>query len=310
MRKAWSAIYAERHASDEPNPLASAIANAGAALAAEGKMPEAEALIREAVGVDPSAARVHSMLGILLSEQGRLPEAASELQTAKRLSFRETEARTELGFVLLKLGREEEALVELRDVLRVDRRAPRPYVGVGMILARRNRVPEAISALRTAIAVDPTYGPAQLELAGVLDTVGQPAEAWAAAERAHDLGEDVPSALWQRLADKVPTAPPLPPTCAGAPGPAIDLDRPDAASRAYVTKVRSASGPPRLPRVAGEARRGGRAAVERTARWAGGSPSWRGGGRAARGSATGTPWPAAGWPSRSLPSRPTCRSRR
>ena len=101
-----------------------------------------------------------------------------------------------------------------------------------MILARRNRVPEAISALRTAIAVDPTYGPAQLELAGVLDTVGQPARAWAAAERAHDLGEDVPSALWQRLADKVPTAPPLPPTCAGAPGPAIDLDRPDAASRA------------------------------------------------------------------------------
>src|SRR5258708_2510260 len=74
MRKAWSTIYAEGHASDEPNPLAGAIANAGAALAAEGKMPEAEALIREAVGVDPSAARVHSMLGLLLSEQGRPAE--------------------------------------------------------------------------------------------------------------------------------------------------------------------------------------------------------------------------------------------
>ncbi len=238
MRQAWSAIYAEGHASDEPNPLAGAIANAGAALAAEGKMPEAEALIREAAAVDPSAARVHSMLGLLLSGQGRLPEAVSELQTAKRLSFRETEARTELGFVLLKLGREEEALVELRDVLRVDRRAPRSYVGVGMILARRNRMPEAISAFRTAIAVDPKHGPAQLELAGALDTVGQPAEAWAAAERAHDLGEDVPAAVWLRLAEKLPTAPPLPPACAGAPGPAIDLDRPDPASRTYVTKVR------------------------------------------------------------------------
>jgi len=263
MRKAWTTIYAEGHASDEPNPLAGAIANAGAALAAEGKMPEAEALIREAVGVDPSAARVHSMLGLLLSEQGRLPEAASELQTAKRLSFRETEARTELGFVLLKLGREEEALVELRDVLRVERRAPRAYVGVGMILARRNRVPEAISALRTAIAVDPTYGPAQLELAGVLDRVGQPAEAWAAAERAHDLGEEVPSALWQRLVDKVPTAPPLPPTCAGAPGPAIDLDRPDAVSRAYVTKVRERIQAHHVyPRVAGEARQAGELQIE------------------------------------------------
>lgn len=263
IRQTWSAIYAEGHASDEPNPLAGAIANAGSVLAAEGKMPEAEALFREAAAVDPSAARTHTMLGFFLSGQGRLPEAVRELEAAKRLSFRETEARTELGFVLLKLGREEEALVELRDVLRIDRRETRAYVGVGVILARRNRVPEAISALRTAIAVDPKYGPAQLELAGVLDTVGQPAEAWAAAERAHDLGEDVPSALWQRLADKVPTAPPLPPTCAGAPGPAIDLDRPDAASRGYVTKVRERIQAHHVyPRVAGEARQAGELQIE------------------------------------------------
>src|SRR5207244_669106 len=82
---------------------------------AEGKPREAEALLREAAVADPSAARVHTMLGFLLSGQGRLPEALRELETAKRLSFRETEARTELGFVLLKLGREDEALTELRD---------------------------------------------------------------------------------------------------------------------------------------------------------------------------------------------------
>ncbi|HTI57134.1 MAG TPA: TonB family protein [Verrucomicrobiae bacterium] len=86
--------------------------------------------------------------------------------------------------------------------------------------------------------MDPKYGPAQLELAGALDTVGQPAEGWAAAEHAHDLGEDVPAALWQRLADKVPTAPPLPPRCGDAAGPATDLDHPDSTSRAYVTSVR------------------------------------------------------------------------
>jgi len=123
-------------------------------------------------------------------------------------------------------------------VLRVDRRAPRPYVGVGMILVRRNRVPEAIGAFRGAIAVDPKHGPAELELAAALHTVGQPAEAWAAAARAHDLGEDVPAALWQRLAEKLPAAPPLPPPCGDAAGPAIDLDRPDSSSRAYVAQVR------------------------------------------------------------------------
>ena len=263
MRRAWSAIYAEGHASDEPNPLAGAIANAASAPSAEGRPQEAEALLREAVAIDPGAARVHTMLGLLLSREGRLPEAATELQTAKRLSFRETEARTELGFVLLELGREEEALVELRDVLRVDRRAPRPYVGVGMILARRNRVPEAIAAFRGALSVDPKYGPAQLELAAALDSAGQPAEGWAAAERAHDLGEDVPAALWQRLGDKVPSAPPLPPRCGDAAGPAIDLDRPDSTSRAYVTSVRERIRAHHVyPRPAAERRQGGELQVE------------------------------------------------
>jgi TonB family protein len=136
-------------------------------------------------------------------------------------------------------------------------------VGVGTILARRNRLPEAISAFRSAIAVDPKYGPAELALAAALDTTGPPIEAWAAAERAHDLGEDVPAALWQRLADKVPGAPPLPPTCSATAGPAIDLERPDPASREYVTKVRERIQAHRAyPRLAGQSRQGGEVQIE------------------------------------------------
>ena len=132
-----------------------------------------------------------------------------------------------------------------------------------MILARRSRPAEAIHAFRAAIAADPKYGPAHLELAAVLDSVGQPGDGWAAAERAHDLGEDVPPALWQRLAEKTPTAPPLPPTCTGAAGPAIDLDRPDSASRAYVTKVRERIRAHHVyPRVAGEDGQGGELQIE------------------------------------------------
>jgi Metallo-peptidase family M12 len=102
QRRAWMAIYAEGHASDEPNPLAGAIANAGEALVVAGKEREGEGLLQEAAALDPKAPRVHTMLGFLYSSQGRLPDAVRELQTAKGLSFRETEARTELGFVLLR----------------------------------------------------------------------------------------------------------------------------------------------------------------------------------------------------------------
>jgi Flp pilus assembly protein TadD len=71
------------------------------------------ALLREAIAMDPTAARPRTLLGFLFLRQGQLEDAARELDAAKRINFREVEARTELGFVLLRLGREEEALVEL-----------------------------------------------------------------------------------------------------------------------------------------------------------------------------------------------------
>ena len=163
--------------------------------------------------------------------------------------------------MLLRLGREEEALVELRDVLRIDRRAPRAYVGIGMILAKRERTGEAITAFQNAIQVDPTHGPAYLRLAEVLDRIGRPVEAWSAAEQAHDRGEDVAPAFWQQLTEKLPSAPPLPPTCADAAGATVDLDNPDSAHRGYIARVRERVRAHMIyPRAAGERGHRGRAA--------------------------------------------------
>jgi TonB family protein len=237
-RRAWSAIYAEGHKRGEPNPLAGALAGAASDLGRKGQTEEALAMLREAVAMDPTAARTRTIMGYLFLRQGRLEEAARELDAAKRIDFREVEARTELGFVLLQLGREEEALVELRDVLRIDRRAPRAFVGIGMILARRERTGEAITAFQNAIQVDPKHGPAYLRLAEALDRIGRPIEAWSAAEQAHDRGEDVAPAFWQQLTEKLPSAPPLPPPCAEPSGPTVDLDDPEPAHGGYIARVR------------------------------------------------------------------------
>jgi TonB family protein len=111
--------------------------------------------------------------------------------------------------------------------------------------------------------VDPGYGPAHLELAVALDGVGQSPEAWPAAARAHDLGEDVPADLWRRLAEKVPGVPPLPPPCAGAAAPAVDLDRPPADLREYVTRIRDRIRAHRAyPREALDRRQGGDLQIE------------------------------------------------
>ncbi|HKA64009.1 MAG TPA: TonB family protein [Methylomirabilota bacterium] len=237
-RRAWSAIYAEGHARLEPNPLASAVANVGWEFAGAGRTEEGLDLLHEAVAIDPTAARPHTMLGAVYSAQGRLPEAIRELETAKGLDFRETDARVELGYVLLRLGREDEALAELRDALRVDRESVRAHVGVGTILSGRNRMPEAIASLTYAIQLDAKYGPAHLRLAEALDKVGRPAEAWASAERAHGLGEQVPADLWQRLAGRLPAAPPWPPACADSAEAVIDLEKPEPSYREYAARIR------------------------------------------------------------------------
>ena len=262
-RRAWSAIYAEGHKRGEPNPLAGALSGAAADLGRSGRTEEALALLREAMAMDPTAARTRTIMGYLFLRQGRLEEAAREFDAAKTIDFRETEARTELGFVLLRLGREEEALVELRDVLRIDRRSPRAYVGIGMILAKRERTGEAVTAFQNAIQVDATYGPAYLRLAEALDRIGRPVEAWSAAEQAHDRGEDVAPALWQQLTEQVPSAPPLPPPCADAAGAMIDLDNPDPAHRGYIARVRERVQAHMVyPRGAGERGIGGELQVE------------------------------------------------
>jgi tetratricopeptide (TPR) repeat protein len=153
-RRAWSAIYAEGHARNEPNPLAAALANAGQDLLRSGKMAEGEAALHEAIKIDSSHAGSHTVLGFLYSRRGLLEDAARELRTAKALDFRQVEARTELGFVLLRLGKDEEALSEFREALRVDPRLVRAHVGLGMTLALRDRIDDAISEYSEAIRLD------------------------------------------------------------------------------------------------------------------------------------------------------------
>jgi len=154
-RRAWTAIYAEGHARDEPSPLAGALADVGFTFFQSGKLDEGEAALREAARIDPSFAAPHTGLGVLFSHRGQLEDALRELQAAKALDFRQLEARAELGRVLIRLGRDEDALLEFREVLRVDPRFAPARADLGMMLARRGRLDEAIGEYDEAIRLEP-----------------------------------------------------------------------------------------------------------------------------------------------------------
>lgn len=256
-RRAWNAIYAEGHARVEPNPLAGAIAGAGYRLVRSGRGDEGEALLQEALALDPGGARIHSLLGYVYLGRGRLEDAVRELKIAKGLDFREVDARTELGFALMRLNRDDEALVELRDVLRIQSRSPRAYVGVGTILAKRGRIAEALTAFDSALRVDPANGPAYLQKALTLEGVGRHDEAVRAAGEAQKLGEKIPVAL---LAPSPAAA--IPPQTA-CPGERVLLDEESSSHQAYLDVVRSRIRANWVyPRTQGERRIGGELRIE------------------------------------------------
>jgi tetratricopeptide (TPR) repeat protein len=155
-RRAWKAIYAEgSQRTNESNGLITALEAAGLDLARSGKLPEGEALIREAIRIDQYIASPHASLGSVLAQRGQLQEAVREFQLAKGLDFNDVRSRTELGLLLFRLGRDDEALAELKIALAIYPDTPRARAGRCGLLARRRSVDEGLAECTEAIRLAP-----------------------------------------------------------------------------------------------------------------------------------------------------------
>ena len=82
----------------------------GAALGANGMLPEAVEAFREAIRIDPENPRFHSSLGLALAKLERLDEAVESFGRALRLDPGSAEAHQYLALVLERKGRVSEAI--------------------------------------------------------------------------------------------------------------------------------------------------------------------------------------------------------
>ncbi len=94
-----------------------ALANFGAARAAEGRLDEAEGLLRRSVALLPNYGFTHLTLGNVLHRLGRDAEALASYRTALRLAPGWAEAHNNLGASLVALGRFKEAAPHFRAAL-------------------------------------------------------------------------------------------------------------------------------------------------------------------------------------------------
>lgn len=105
--------------------------NLAAALAASGRVAEAELHYREALRILPAWEIPHFGLAVLLEQQERLGEAADQYRLGLASRPSDAMARRRLGSVLLLLGRREEGEAQLREAARLGDAEAARLLGAG-----------------------------------------------------------------------------------------------------------------------------------------------------------------------------------
>lgn len=145
-----------------------------------GRLAEAEAACREALGVRPGYADGLHLLGLIHAQNGELDFAIETIAQAIRIDQRNSDYFFNLATLLAKAGRLEEALKSCDLALRLKPDFARAWIKLGDLLRQQRRGEEALLAYRRASSLDPSDAEAAEKAAKLLWEQGRLEEAAAA----------------------------------------------------------------------------------------------------------------------------------
>ena len=150
--------------------------------------------IRQSIALHPGNAVAHSNLGAVCRALGRFDEAVTAFRRTIELKPDFPDAQTSLGIALATLGRGDEAIVAFRAALQIKPDSPEAHNNLGNALRERGRYDDAIAACHRALELKPNFPEAQLNLGVALAAQGQLEDAIAAYRRALQIKPDFPEA--------------------------------------------------------------------------------------------------------------------
>jgi predicted O-linked N-acetylglucosamine transferase (SPINDLY family) len=149
-----------------------------------GRLEEAEALYRRALGLRPEYAPAQFGLGTLLNRLGRIEEAVACYRAILTGRPDTAEVHLALGGCHDRLGRLEEARAHFEQAVRLKPTLASAHYALGSVLGRQERVEEAIGHFRSAVKLEPGNAEAWYQLGYALSLRGELAEAVTCCERA------------------------------------------------------------------------------------------------------------------------------
>jgi tetratricopeptide (TPR) repeat protein len=153
--------------------LVDAHLNLGAALLRHNQYEAAGAAFAAVLRLDPRHIEAWRNLALALQRLGRLTEAVASLEQTLPLALAHAGLHHDLGGLLLMQGEPDRALSHLREAVRLRPDFAPAYGDLGEALTRLGHVDDAVAAFRTALDLDPHSAATHNRLAYVLECRGQ-----------------------------------------------------------------------------------------------------------------------------------------
>jgi len=165
-----------------------------------GRLPEAEAIYRQVLEIDPNNADVRYLLGTIAYQVGKHQTAIELLDRALATKPRFAEALSMRGNALQALNRQQEALASFDEALSIHPEFADALCNRGSALQALKRYPEALASYDKALSIRPDLAVALSNRGNVLHALKRYDEALASYDKALSISADYADALNNRAA--------------------------------------------------------------------------------------------------------------
>ena len=160
-----------------------------------GRLPEAEAIYRQILAVEPQNTDALHLLGVIAHQVGRQDLALQMILQAIHLNANRPEYYSNLGAAYAKLGRREEAIAAYSRALQLKPDYAEAHCNLGNAFTEQGQLDAAAAAFFKAVQFKPDYVQAHCNLGFTLSAAGRLDEAISACRRALQFKPDDASML-------------------------------------------------------------------------------------------------------------------